>query len=61
MNRKDNRTKKLVIKNRRRKAVRTLLGICFVSMIAFTMFFAGFKISAVAAGAKGLDTGNSEK
>ncbi len=61
MNKENRRTKKLVLRNRRRKAIRTLISICFISVVAFTMFFAGIKISAVTTGAKGFDAASSEK
>lgn len=61
MNRKSSCSKKLVMRNKRRKAIRTMLGVSCVCMIACMMFFAGFKTSAVVTGAKELDSGHSEK
>lgn len=58
---KKNRVRRLVIKNKRRKAMHTVLSICLISIVVLSIFFAGIKVSAVTTGAKGLDTGSSEK
>lgn len=61
MNKNYSRSKKIVMRNKRRKAVRTVFGVSGVCIIACLLFFAGFKSSAVVTGAKELDSGHSEK
>ena len=54
-------TRKIIERNRKRRVVRTVISFMFVSMIAFTMFFAGIKVSAVTTDAQSLDTGSATK
>lgn len=61
MDRRKSCSRKLVMRNKRRKAIRTLISVSCISIVIFSLFFAGLKISAVVTGAKELDSGHSQK
>lgn len=61
MNRKNSRSRKIIMRNKRRRAARTMMSISCICLLACTLFFAGFKLSAVVTGAKELDAGHSVK
>ena len=58
----ENRRLRLLIeRNKKRKRIRVAATLCAVFLIAFTMFFAGLKFSAITAGAKGFESVTYDK